>query len=929
MKKIRDATHDFPTRESIVAFIRSQPGEIGTREIARSFGLKNADRAALKQILAELRDTGVIAKKGRKIHDRSALPPTIVADVTGRDKDGELIAAPAEWDDEDGDPPQIRIYLARRPQPGTAAGIGDRALLRIDKNEDDDTAAYRGRVIKILDQARNRVLGIYRALPQGGGRLIPVDKKQAGRELAIAEADRGGAQDGDLVSVDLLRGRGYGLPSGRVKERLGSLKTEKAVSLIAIHAHEIPQEFPTDATEEANRALPATLEGREDWRDVPLVTIDPPDAKDHDDAVHAEPDADPSNRGGYILHVAIADVAFYVRPGSVLDREALKRGNSVYFPDRVVPMLPERISNDLCSLRPSEPRGALAVRMVIGADGRKKSHTFHRVLMRSAAKLNYAQAQAAIDGRPDDTTGPLLEPILKPLYAAYALVKRARDERDPLDLDLPERKILLKPDGTVDRVVTPERLDAHRLIEEFMILANVAAAETLEKKTLPLIYRVHDEPTTEKVHNLQEFLKTLDMSFAKAGALRPAVFNRVLAQVKGHDAEPLVNEVVLRSQSQAEYAAENYGHFGLNLRRYAHFTSPIRRYADLVVHRGLIRALGLGAGALPETETTETLSEVAANISLTERRAMKAERETADRLIAHFLADRIGATFNGRISGVTRAGLFVKLTDTGADGLIPIRTLGSEYYNYDEARHALIGTRSGAMHRLGDVVEVRLVEAAPVAGALRFELLSEGSSSSHNRRRPTAHGAKADGKGHRFPQRQTGPQTRQGQTGKKSRAKRQSEKRQTMKPDALTTWSSGNAAQAKRNVWQAMARGFRCRCPRCGEGKIFRAFLKVADSCSVCGQDLSHHRADDLPAYLVIVIVGHIIVPFILWIETDYAPPMALQLAMYLPITLVASLALLQPVKGAVVGLQWACRMHGFGDSSEDDGAADKIAPSN
>jgi ribonuclease R len=412
-------------------------------------------------------------------------------------------------------------------------------------------------------------------------------------------------------------------------------------------------------------------------------------------------------------------------------------------------MLPERISNDLCSLVPGEPRGALAVRMVIGNDGRKRSHSFHRVLMRSAAKLNYAQAQAAIDGRPDDTTGPLLDPILKPLYDAYAVVKRARDERDPLDLDIPERKILLKPDGTVDRVIVPERLDAHKLIEEFMILANVAAAEMLEKKALPLIYRVHDEPTLEKVHNLQEFLKTLDLPFAKSGALRPSLFNRVLAQVKGHDSEPLVNEVVLRSQAQAEYAAENYGHFGLNLRRYAHFTSPIRRYADLVVHRALIRGLGLGEGALPETETVETLTEVAAQISVTERRAMKAERETADRLIAHFLADRIGATFQGRISGVTRAGLFVKLSDTGADGLIPIRTLGTEYFNYDETRHALVGTRSGAMHRLGDVVDVRLVEAAPVAGALRFELLSEGNLAPRGRKRPGANDAiRAQAKAH-------------------------------------------------------------------------------------------------------------------------------------------------------------------------------------
>jgi ribonuclease R len=767
----------FPTRDAILAFVRTHAGKVGTREIAREFGLKNADRVELKRILRELADDGAIAKQGKKIHEPAALPPTVMADITGRDSDGELIATPTEWDEEQsGAPPKIRIHVPRRPQPGTAAGVGDRALLRVEK-PDAEGGGYSGRVIKVVDHAKTRVLGIFRKLPDGGGRLVPVDKKQAGRELNIAKADIGGAEDGDLVSVDLTRSRGFGLASGKVKERLGSLASEKAVSLIAIHAHEIPQAFSPAALREADEAKPATLAGREDWREVPLVTIDPPDAKDHDDAVHAEPDPDPNNKGGFIVNVAIADVAFYVRPGSALDRDALTRGNSVYFPDRVVPMLPERISNDLCSLVPGQPRGALAVRMIISADGRKRSHSFHRILMRSAAKLSYAQAQAAIDGRPDDITGPLLDPILKPLYAAYATVKLARDERSPLDLDLPERKILLKPDGTVDRVVVPERLDAHKLIEEFMILANVAAAEMLEKKALPLIYRVHDEPTLEKVHNLQEFLKTLDLPFAKSGALRPALFNRVLAQVKGHDSEPLVNEVVLRSQAQAEYSAENYGHFGLNLRRYAHFTSPIRRYADLIVHRALIRGLGLGEGALPQTETVETLSEVAAQISVTERRAMKAERETADRLIAHFLADRIGATFQGRISGVTRAGLFVKLTDTGADGLIPIRTLGTEYFNYDEARHALVGSRSGAMHRLGDVVDVRLVEAAPVAGALRFELLSEGRTIQRGRRReqprgdvkaqPHAHGKANPGRSPRKKDRKPG----KARAGKSKRGK--------------------------------------------------------------------------------------------------------------------------------------------------------------
>ncbi len=726
MNKSHQST--FPSKEEILAFIGERPGKVGIREIARAFNLKNDRRAELKRVLRELAGEGSVESRRRKLHHPGALPSVTLADITARDADGELIAVPTEWDEaEHGRPPKIRI-LMRRARPGETAGVGDRALLRVEESGDEDVR-YSGRVIKIIDHAKVRVLGVYRSLPGGGGRLVPVDKKQVGKELAIPTGQSQDAQDGDLIAVSVQRQGRFGLPVARVEEKLGSLKSERAVSLIAIHAHEIPHVFPQAVLDEAAAAKPAGLAGREDWRKLPLVTIDPVDAKDHDDAVHAEPDPDPKNSGGHIISVAIADVAHYARPGSALDREALNRGNSVYFPDRVVPMLPERISNDLCSLRASEDRAALAVRMVIGADGRKRSHTFHRVLMRSAAKLNYAQAQAAIDGRPDDITGPLLDGVLKPLYNAYAALKRAREARHPLDLDLPERKILLKPDGTVDRVITPERLNAHRLIEEFMILANVAAAETAERARLPLIYRVHDEPSLEKVEALRTFLETLHISLPKGGVLRGEQFNRILQRVKNTDVETLVNEVVLRTQAQAEYAAENYGHFGLNLRRYAHFTSPIRRYADLTVHRTLIRAQNLGHDGAPDGQDAAALGEIAARISAAERRAMKAERETNDRLIAHFLADRIGATFEGRISGVTRAGLFVKLDGTGADGFIPARTIGDDYFRYEEAMHAMVGSRSGETHRLGDRVTVKLAEAAPVAGALRFELLSEGRRS--------------------------------------------------------------------------------------------------------------------------------------------------------------------------------------------------------
>ena len=718
----------LPTREQILAFIDESAEKVGKREIAKAFGLKGSDRIALKHILKTIEEDGAIARSRGGLRKAGRLPPVVLADIAARDGDGELVARPAQWDAKDGEPPRILVQMPRQARRGNrpAPGIGDRALIRVEP--DEAPGRYTGRIVKVIGKNRTDVIGVYRAGTQGG-RLVPVEKRSVGREIEIPPGEEGEARDGDLVSVSVERETRFGLPRGRVRERLGSLGSEKAVSLIALHLHNIPHVFPQPVLAEADAAKPARIEGREDWRDRPLVTIDPPDAKDHDDAVMAEPDSDPANAGGFLVTVAIADVAAYVRPGSALDREALLRGNSVYFPDRVVPMLPERISNDLCSLRANEDRPALAVRMVVDAGGVKRRHTFHRIMMRSRAKLAYAQAQAAIDGRPDDVTSPLLESCLRPLYAAFDAMKTARDARGPLALDLPERKVLLKPDGAVDRVVIPERLEAHRLIEEFMIQANVAAAETLEAAKSPLIYRVHDEPALEKMRALGEVLASIGIKLPKEGALRPALFNRILASVAESEHGPFVNEVVLRTQAQAVYASQNLGHFGLNLRRYAHFTSPIRRYADLIVHRALIAAGRLGADGLPSDVSSGELDAVAEQISAAERRAMAAERETIDRLIAHHLADRVGATFSGRISGVTRAGLFVKLDETGADGFVPASTIGADFYRHDEARHALVGDRTGESFRLGDNVEVRLVEAAAVAGALRFEILSEGKRS--------------------------------------------------------------------------------------------------------------------------------------------------------------------------------------------------------
>ncbi|MEJ0013634.1 MAG: ribonuclease R [Bauldia sp.] len=703
---------ELPTREQILAFIAEHPGETGKREIARHFGITGAKRIPLKALLKDLAQEGAVESRHRKLKRPNDIPEVTVLEITGRDRDGDVIARLVDWSAENGEPPRIEIERTRS-KDAPAPGIGDRVLARLSRRGAD----YSARIIKVLEKRPATVLGVVR-----GATIDPIDKKS--KMLHLDQADVGKAKDGDLVTLSVTTSGRFGVERVNIVENLGSVSNEKAVSMIAIHAHNIPYVFPADVLAEAEDARRATMEHREDWRDEPLVTIDPPDAKDHDDAVMAVPDPDPNNPGGTIVTVAIADVAWYVRPGMALDREALKRGNSVYFPDRVVPMLPERISNDLCSLRELEDRPALAVRMIFNAEGRKLNHRFHRIMMRSAAKLSYQKAQDEFDGRPTDLNQNV-KTALANLWAGYEIIKRGRDAREPLDLDLPERKVVLGKDGGIERIVVPVRLEAMRLIEEMMIQANVAAAETLEAKKSPLVYRIHDQPSMAKQEALRDFLKSIELSFPKGGNLRPSNFNYILDKAEGSEHGPLLHEVVLRTQAQAEYSPDNIGHFGLNLRRYAHFTSPIRRYADLIVHRALVRSLGFGPGGLPDG-IEEHLVEIATQISQAERRAMAAERDTVDRLVAHWLADRVGAEFRGRISGVTRAGLFVKLDETGADGFVPMRTLGSEFFVFDEAKHAVIGSRSGEMHRLGDKVEVKLVEAAPLAGALRFELLSEG-----------------------------------------------------------------------------------------------------------------------------------------------------------------------------------------------------------
>ncbi|TGN57299.1 ribonuclease R [Paracoccus liaowanqingii] len=723
----------IPSKAQILEWVAEHPEANSKRDIAKAFSIKGAARIELKRLLKELEAEGQLERRRRHYLDAEKLPPVTVLELLAPDGSGDLFARPLEASGE-GPVPRI-LFVPRKSDP--ALGRGDRFLGRLIPTLGEDHQ-YEARLIRRITASPNRITGIFRKDSEGG-RILPVDKGQD-REWRIRADATLGAENGELVQAEQAGPRArMGLPYARIIERLGDPSAPRAVSLIAIHQHGIPDHFPDKALAEAEAAQPATMKGRDDLRALPLVTIDPSDARDHDDAVAAVVEED----GGASIWVAIADVAHYVRTGSALDREAWGRGNSTYFPDRVVPMLPEALSANLCSLHEGVDRPVIAVEMRLDAQGNKTGHRFHRAMMNSRASLAYEQAQAAADGTPDDQTAPLMDAVIRPLWHAYALLKGARERRQPLDLDLPERRIELTPEGRVKAVAFRERLEAHKLIEEFMVLANVAAAEELSKRQRPLLFRVHEEPSLDKMDALREVAQASGFTLAKGQVLHTSQLNRLLAQAEGTDFDELINISTLRSMTQAYYHPENYGHFGLSLKSYAHFTSPIRRYADLIVHRALISGHGWGKDGLSHDEV-ERLPETAIHISETERRSMAAERDTTDRYLAAFLSERVGTEMTGRISGVQKFGAFVKLDETGADGLLPIRAIGQEYFHYDPDARTLVGSDTGLEIGIGQRVTVRLAEALPLTGGLTLDLLElEG------RTLPRGPGAKTRGRGPR------------------------------------------------------------------------------------------------------------------------------------------------------------------------------------
>ncbi len=742
----------LPSPEELRRYIQESNDPLNKREIARAFGIKGQDRMVLRKMLRELAEEGAIEKNpGKSYQPPNSLPERGLIEIIGLDGDGELLAKPLHWH---GKGPAPLIYVMDRRRSEGYLQPGDQILARLKKT---GRLEYEARILKALDEAALQVIGVFKP-HKGAGYVYPTDKKNK-EDYFIPPEFCEGLTEGDLVMIEQIPPTAKYPKSknpSRVTKLIGKKDDPRLISLIAIHSHGIPVAFSKEVISEADKAAEVDLSGgRTDLRHLPLVTIDGADARDFDDAVYAEQDTDPANPDGWNLMVAIADVSWYVRPGSALDRSAFERGNSTYFADRVVPMLPEQLSNELCSLKPNVNRACLAVTLTINNKAKLIGYKFTRGLMRSAARLTYEQVDAAHKGYPDDSTGPLMESVIQPLYKAYSLLKKAREERGALELDLPERKALIDAQGIVTAIVPRVRLDSHQLIEEFMILANVAAASVLEDKSSPCVFRVHAAPASDRLETTREFLKGLGYSLPKAEHLHPKNLNHILKLSAERPDKDLVHTVLLRTQSQAVYSPENIGHFGLALEKYAHFTSPIRRYADLIVHRSLVHACRLGEGGLPEADL-QSLEEISQHISITERRSMLAERDCMDRFTAQYLRSHVGQDFKGRISGVTHFGIFVTLDDSGADGIVPIRMLPRDYYIHDEKRHALVGKNNGLTWRLADAVVVRLVEADSLRGSTVFEIAGNAAAESlpdrehrpfTKRKKPQPQGKRPDKKG--------------------------------------------------------------------------------------------------------------------------------------------------------------------------------------
>ena len=701
-----------PLRDRVLAALSREGKPVSVRELIRRLDLGKPSRSELTDLLRRLiADGEVVNIRGGRVGLPSRMNLVVGRLTCNPAGYGFVIPEAAKGRGED-------VYVSAVNMK--EALHGDRVVARIERRT---PKGPEGRIIRVLERGLQRIVGRYADDGRFGGHVVPFHKRVL-HELFIPPGDNEGARPGEMVSAEITRPpTATRNPSGRVLQVLGRLEDPGVDLKVVMAKYELPDAFPAEVEEEAvsvaSEPGEAEIRGRTDFRSWTTVTIDPETARDHDDAVAIER----APNGHWRLAVHIADVSHYVRPGTALDQEAYLRGTSVYFPDRVVPMLPHALSSNVCSLLEGKDRLTQSAVLELDAKGHVRKAEFHDGVIRSAARLTYQQVQAIVDGDADERRrhAPLVG-MLQDMDALAKLMRKRRYERGSLDFDLPEPKLVLGASGQMTGIVATERLDSMRLVEEFMLAANEAVAAKLSKAGMPALFRIHEQPDPERVEEFAELVASFGYRVpANLEAIRPQDFQLVLRQIEGKPEEKLVSYLLLRTMKLARYHEENLGHFGLATEMYAHFTSPIRRYPDLVVHRAL-RTLRQGQ-AEGRLQLPADLSEMGRHLSEMERRATEAERELVEWKKVRFMTDKLGEVYQGYVTGVQAFGLFVELEEIYVQGLVHVSSMTDDYYRFDERAHALKGENRRQAYRLGDKVEVQVVRVDLERRTIDFALV--------------------------------------------------------------------------------------------------------------------------------------------------------------------------------------------------------------
>ena len=696
--------HPLPSREFILQTLTEQGAPVSDEELLQLLHIEaHEEELFVRRLRAMERDGQIMRNRKHAICVMEKLD-LVKGKVQGH-PDGFGFLIP-----EDGSPD---MFLSEKEMHKVLHG--DVVMVR--QSGVDRRGRPEGKIVEVLERANNRVVG--RLFEEHGIQYVVAENRRITQDILVAPGESGGANSGQVVILEILQQPSkHAQPIGRIVEVLGNYADPGMEIEIALRKHDLPHEFPRDVEKQAKAISPVVAQedwtGREDIRNLPLVTIDGETARDFDDAVYCAPE-----KGGYRLVVAIADVSHYVQTSDALDREAILRGNSVYFPRRVIPMLPEELSNGLCSLNPQVDRLCMVCDMHVSNNGDIGKYRFYPSVMHSQARLTYTQV-AAMLAEPDGELArskAAIVPHLQHLYELFQKLLKARAKRGAIDFETVETQMIFTDQGKIERIVPVVRNDAHKLIEECMLAANVCAAGYLHEHGHTVLYRIHQGPTPEKLEALREFMKEFGLQLTGGDEPQAADYSRLLKQIKGRPDAGLLQMVMLRSLRQAKYEPENIGHFGLGYEAYTHFTSPIRRYPDLLVHRA-IKAVLHGKQYKP----AQKWAELGAHCSMTERRADDATRDVEAWLKCFYMRDHLGSVFTGTVSSVTSFGMFVSLDDLYVEGLIHISELGKDYFHFDATKHQLLGERTGQRYRLGDRVQVRVVKVDMESTKIDFVL---------------------------------------------------------------------------------------------------------------------------------------------------------------------------------------------------------------